>query len=210
MESPDALFLWVPKCAGMSVYRALVPFGCIEERWDTPLEPFANRGIATFGHVDVLQLIDRGVVTQAYFDRAFKFAFVRNPFDRLVSLYFYLRRIASPDVPASLTFEAFCEKVERREHPPVGLYNYRGLNQCNPMVDWLTDRDGVEIADFVGRHETVVEDFRTICRRIGVDAVLPHENATPHAPYRDYYSPRTRAIVERVYRHDLDRFGYDF
>jgi hypothetical protein len=187
-----------------------VPFGCIEGRWDAPLDPFANRGIATFGHVDVLQLIERGVVTRAYFDRAFKFAFVRNPFDRLVSLFFYLQRIASPEVPPGLTFAAFCEKVARAEHPPVGLYNYRGLNQCNPMVDWLTDRDGRVIADFIGRHETVTEDFLTICQRLGIETALPHENATPHAPYREYYTEATRAIVERVYRSDLDRFGYEF
>jgi hypothetical protein len=127
-----------------------------------------------------------------------------------VSLFFYLQRIASPEVPPGLAFAAFCEKVARAEHPPVGLYNYRGLNQCNPMVDWLTDRDGRVIADFIGRHETVTEDFLTICRRLGIETTLPHENATPHAPYREYYTGATRAIVERVYRRDLDRFGYDF
>ena len=208
--SVDALFLWVPKCAGMSVYRALVPHGCIENRWDTPLEPFANRGIATFGHVDVRQLIERGVVTRAYFDRALKFAFVRNPFDRLVSLFVYLKRIKCDDVPDDMTFEAFCWKVERREHPPVGLYNYRGLNQCNPMCDWLTDANGDLVADFVGRYESVTDDFRAVCDRLGIEAVLPHENATQHGPYRDYYTRATRAVVESVYRRDLDLFGYDF
>ncbi|MEZ5384384.1 MAG: sulfotransferase family 2 domain-containing protein [Prosthecobacter sp.] len=206
----DVLFLWVPKCAGTSVYRALVKYNCVQERWLMPMVPFSNRGIITFGHVDVLQLIERGVVTRRYFDNAFKFGFVRNPFDRMVSLFFYLKKIKCEEVSVALTFEDFCRKVDRQEHPPVGLYNYKGLNQCNPMVDWLTDRNGKLIADFVGRHENVNEDFRKICQIIGISEKIPHKNKTDHRPYREYYNDETRSIVEKLFRRDLDLFGYEF
>jgi hypothetical protein len=206
----DVLFLWVPKCAGMSIYKTLVKYDCAQDRWLTPMEPFVNRGIVTFGHVDVLQLIEQGVVTRRYFNNAFKFGFVRNPFDRMVSLFFYLKKIKCEEVPDAMTFQEFCRKVERREHPPVGLYNYKGLNQCNPMADWLTDRNGHLIADFVGRHESVEDDFRKVCESIGIDEAIPHENKTDHRPYRDYYDGETRAIVEKLYQRDLDLFGYEF
>jgi hypothetical protein len=78
------------------------------------------------------------------------------------------------------------------------------------MCDWLTDATGEVIADFVGRYESLAADFRAVCQHLGIEATLPHENATAHAPYRDYYTPATRAVVERVYRRDLDLFGYDF
>jgi hypothetical protein len=206
----DVLFLWVPKAAGFSVYTTLLKYGCIKDRWETPLAKFKNRGIATFGHVDVLQLTERGVIRREYFERAFKFAFIRNPFDRLVSLFEYLKRIGRPETPPSMTFEDFCRVVGRGEHPPVGLYNYRGLSQCNPMVDWLTDRDGRLIADFIGRFERLREDFEEVCRRIGIREDIPHENRTEHRPYAEYYNAETRAIVERVYRKDLEHFGYTF
>lgn len=206
----DVLFLWVPKCAGTSVYTALVKYGCIQKRWEKPLQPFSNRGISTFGHVDVLQLIEQGVMTRRYFDQAFKFAFVRNPYDRLVSLFFYLKKIKCEEVPEQMSFGQFCGEVDRGEYPPVGLYNYQGLNQCNPMASWLIGRDGRLLADFVGRHENVRADFRKVGAMIGIDEEIPHENRTERKPYQDYYTAETRAIVERVYREDFERFDYRF
>ncbi len=206
----DVLFLWVPKCAGMSIYKALVKYGCARDKWLTPTGRFSNRGVVTFGHVNVLQLIERRTVARDYFENAFKFGFVRNPFDRLVSLFHYLRTLGGDGVPEDMSFEEFCGKVDRGEHLPVGLYNHKGLNQCNPMVDWLTDPHGKSIADFVGRFETLHDDFRKVCDVIGIGNDLPHENRTDHRPYRHYYTENSRAIVERVYRQDLDTFGYEF
>jgi chondroitin 4-sulfotransferase 11 len=206
----DVLFVWVPKCAGMSLYRVLVKCGCVEDRWLNPTKPFANRGMITFGHVSIPELVDRRVIAPHFLENAFKFAFVRNPFDRLVSLFCYLKKINCEEVPQAMSFDEFCRKVERREHPPVGLYNYKGLNQCNPMIEWLQDRRGRLLVDFVGRHESLHEDFQKICRIVGIDEHLPHENRTEHRHYRTYYTPNTRAIVERVYREDLDRFDYSF
>jgi hypothetical protein len=206
----DVLFIWVPKCAGSSIYTTLVKHGCAEKRWETPLAPFENRGMVTFGHVGIAQLLSAGVIKRSYFRRAFKFAFVRNPFDRAVSLFHYLQKFGSEAVPPEMTFEGFCHTLDRGEYPPVGLYNHEGLNQCNPMVRWLFDDAGRPLADFVGRHETVERDFRTLCRQIGMHSHLPRHNTTEHRPYREYYTSETRQIIERVYREDLEAFDYEF
>lgn len=208
--NPDALFVWVPKCAGTSIYSLLRQHGCPAGRWDNPFDPFENRGFITFGHVDVCALVEVGVIFPDFFDRAFKFGFVRNPFDRMVSLYFYLKRIQCAEVPECMDFTGFCHKVALGEHSPVGLYNYRGLNQCNPMVDWLTDHSGRLIVDDWGRYETIPADFARMARRLGITEPLPHENRGEHRPYREYYSPETRAIVAEIYRRDLEFFGYEF
>ena len=206
----DVLFFWVPKCAGTSVYSTLLKHGCPAELWLDPTRRFANRGISTFGHVSIPKLVEAQVIKRRYLENAFKFGFVRNPFDRVVSLYFYLQKTNCLEVPETMSFAAFCRQIDRQEFPPVGLYNRLGLNQCNPMVDWLLDQDGRMLVDFVGRHETVAGDFEKICRVIGIQAQIPHENKTAHRPYREYYATEARAIVERVYRQDLDTFGYGF
>ena len=164
----------------------------------------------TFGHVSITKLVDLKVIKPRYLKNAFKFGFVRNPFDRMVSLFFYLKKEKTVEVPETMCFDEFCRKVDRDERPPVGLYNHSGLSQCNPMVDWLLDRDGRMLVDFVGRHETVAEDFLKICQHIGLQRELPHLNQTEHLSYRNYYTPETRAIIERVYRKNLDKFGYSF
>ncbi len=206
----DVLFIWVPKCAGTSIYTTLVEHGCSEKRWEKPLAPFCNRGMVTFGHVGIEQLVSAGVVSPKYLQRAFKFAFVRNPFDRIVSLFYYLKKTRFNPLPASMSFEEFCQVLKRGDYPPVGLYNHRGLNQCNPMVRWLYDERGQLMADFVGRYETIEEDFQKLCSRIGIRSRLPHHNTTEHPPYKDHYSDQTRNIIEQVYREDLERFGYSF
>ena len=206
----DALFIWVPKCAGMSIYSLLRKHGCPAERWDNPTMPFANRGVVTFGHVDIPALLDLGVVSRDFFDRAFKFGFVRNPFDRMVSLFVYLKRIRCSEVPDEMDFDGFCRRVADGRHPPVGLYNYQGLNQCNPMADWLTDRSGRLLVDDLGRYETLLEDFSRIAKRLGIPEPLPHENQGERRPYREYFTPATRAIIERVYRRDLELFDYQY
>lgn len=208
-EVADAVFFWVPKCAGTSIYKLLVRHGCPESRWEDPLVPFANRGLITFGHVHVPDLLGEGVVSAEYLERAFKFAFVRNPFDRLVSLYFYLRRIRCPDVPGSMDFAGFCRAVEERT-PRVGLFNYRGLSQCNPMAAWLVGKDGRLLVDEVGRFENLEADFARIGERIGIRSPLPHENRGSRADYRLYYNRESRAMVERFFHQDLAHFGYGF
>ena len=208
-ERSDAIFFWIPKCAGTSIYKLLALHGCPEGRWDSPLAPFNNRGLITFGHVHVPDLVCARVVSEDFFRRAFKFAFVRNPFDRLVSLFFYLKWIRCPDVPEEMDFDGFCRAVEERT-PPVGLYNYRGLNQCNPMAAWLLDTDGNLLVDEVGRFENLEADFARIGAKMGIRASLPHENRGDHAGYRSYYNRESRRMVERFYHKDIEVFGYSF
>jgi hypothetical protein len=64
--------------------------------------------------------------------------------------------------------------------------------------------------DFVGRFEALERDFATVCRRIGIDPSLPHINRSTHRDFRDYYTPRTKAMVAEAYSADIERFGYEF
>ncbi|MEY2545907.1 MAG: hypothetical protein QOG48_1024 [Verrucomicrobiota bacterium] len=207
----DVLFFWIPKTAGTSVYNVMLEYGCPPRRWRKPMRPFRNRGFVTFAHINVVDLVKAGVITRKYFANAFKFAFVRNPFDRLVSLYFHYQRLKWPDVPDDMTFEKFCEAVTQTRIDPVGLYNTKGLNRCNPQVDWLCDRKGRLRVDYVGRFENLEHDFAKVCARIGIrKPEMPHKNKTEHAPYRDYYNAETRQMVGDFYRRDLEMFGYAF
>jgi hypothetical protein len=207
----DVLFYWVPKAAGTSIYTVLLNYACPRHRWLTPTEPFHNKGFTTFGHVHLPDLVKAGIVSEEYVRGAFKFAFVRNPFDRLVSLFSYLKKLPLDEVPPAMGFEEFCALVTERPIDPVGLYNFKGLSQCNPQVHWLCDESGRLVVDFVGKYETLDQDFAEVCRRIGIPAPdMPHENKSQHAPYQDYYNERTRSAVAKFYRRDLETFGYSF
>lgn len=192
------LFIHVPKAAGTSVAKAI--FG--EKSRHIPLSRYF-----------------------VFDDRAareyFKFAFVRNPWDRFFSAYHYLaRRIgADPAYPdhrwatrylgGKQNFGNFVKRmaVDRRYRFAVRRYIH-----FRPQVDWISipGRQGVGM-DFVGRFEDMENDFQRVCARIGVSAALPHERkGTGVNNYREAFDFEGRQLVAELYRRDIEAFGYTF
>jgi len=135
----------------------------------------------------------------------FKFAFVRNPWSRLVSWYNMCR-----SRPGKNRFMRKSHwQIDSFEH---FLTNVGGRSQrlLYEQVDYLLDARGRPLLDYVGRFERLNEDFAYICRRLGIAAELPHANPGPVVDYRAYYNDRTRQLVADRYRRDLDYFGYTF
>jgi len=62
---------------------------------DKNFAQFQNKrnGTVSFGHLSINKLLSLGIIDKEYFDKSFKFAFVRNPYDRLFSIYNYLKKI---------------------------------------------------------------------------------------------------------------------
>ena len=140
----------------------------------------------------------RDTLGQDLFNKLFKFAFVRNPWDLQLSLYHF--NIAHPEfaprAPAA-SFEEHIMALEPAAHP-VGQQRR-----------FLIDADGKTLVDYVGRFETLSEDFAEICARIGLDAIkLAHVNRTDHPPWTKSYTRRMFDLVRTVHRPDIDAFGY--
>jgi len=196
----ECLFVWVPKCAGTSVFTVLEKHGCLKLKTMGQARKFQNEGSVTFGHMSLESV--NGVVSREYLDRAFKFAFVRNPWDRMVSLWSYLSKAGIPR--KSITFEEFVETV-RSGVAPVGPYNRRGLSQTRPMTDWLPEG----VMDFIGHVESL-EDFEALGEHLGIEGEFPVLNTSSHGEYRKYYTEKTREIVAELYASDVQRFDYQF
>jgi chondroitin 4-sulfotransferase 11 len=139
-------------------------------------------------------------------DRYFKFAFVRNPWDRLVSWYHMCVQVQTPNPFSQYvrehapTFEAFVMRTT------TGMGKRTTYNQ----LDYLTDERGVLLVDFVGRYEALDRDFAHVRERLGLSSGLPHVNRSAHRHYRDYYTDEMRATVAKRFARDIDCFGYTF
>ena len=67
------------------------------------------------------------------------------------------------------------------------------------------------LVDFVGRFESLHEDFKKICGLAGIENVsLPKVNSSSRSSYRDYYDDRSIQIVRELYQQDINLFGYKF
>jgi hypothetical protein len=183
------IFIHIPKTAGSSMASAL--FGA------------ASRHVPYFEYQRA---------NPAKFRKYFKFAFVRNPWDRLVSTYFFLRagglnamdRAWAQNAIASFdTFDDFVASWLTAE-------NVASWVHFLPQAHFVLNADGRVMVDFLGRFERLNDDFNAVARRLERHVELPSTNRGEHVPYADYYTPKTREIVARVYARDISAFGYGF
>jgi hypothetical protein len=201
-------FIHVDKAAGASIQEALRKYTPQEARdflrrrqvWLGPL----NRLAGMSGRIQFREHVTASTIRRCLPPRLyrsmFKFAFVRNPWDRLVSRYSYLLRLKEHPRHEHVThFAGFAEYLEW-EIRRGKMHQY----------DYLTDRHGKLIVDFFGKYENLHADFAKVCERLGLHAELARLNASPHRDYRQYYTPATRDRVAREFARDIELFGYDF
>jgi hypothetical protein len=206
------LFVHIAKTAGTSVRSTLERY-----RWRDPyyLPQFLCSRISHLtGHRIACKLPRHAKVIAAYemlpraqFERLFKFAFVRNPWDLQVSSYHHLRR-ERPHLVGDRDFESFL----RYKLDPQRPYQYHIDTSIDLQTDYLVDLHGKILVDFIGRFERLEDDFGEICRRIGIpQPELAHKRqATDRKDYRSYYTPETAGLVAEHFRPDIERLGYRF
>jgi hypothetical protein len=145
----------------------------------------------------------------------FKFGFVRNPWDRVLSAFFYLRDVHSdrPFVkqcmaPFKDNLDAFI-KYDLRKYPR----HIFAEAHLRPQAFYLCDTNGKVSVDFVGRFERIKEDWTTVCKQIGIEEPLIHAHRTlnkPNKHYTEFYTTESRSIIAELYREDIRLFGYSF
>lgn len=160
--------------------------------------PIAELAALEHGHLSLQQL--RPHLSREQFDSFFKFAFVRNPFDRFISFCAFMTRVEKQ-------FEKDPHKVMNFfiQNPPW----HRILFQ--PQHSFVTGANFEQLADYVGRVEQMQDSYDEIARRIGVPTTqLEKVNASERREYRSYYTPELVDGVARLYARDLELFGYEF
>lgn len=168
------------------------------------------------------------VLGEEDFNKRFKFTFVRNPWGKLVSQFtsrclvgalgFRPGSAHNPDMfnrwaKYVLTYHII-EKCERR---PEQCDHERYIHwNC---IDWITDRDGNVLVDFIGKQENHEEDFMKVRKLIeqksGTLITRPQPVRKLHVSnvgfnYRYYYNDETKELVREYFKRDIEEFGYEY
>ncbi len=236
------IFIHIPKTAGQSVEHCFIH--ALGLTWDTraPLllrhNDRTELGPPSLAHLKYAEYSKYKYITEEQLQTYFKFAFVRNPWSRLISIYKYMGHSKKMD------FKSFLMKSFKNE-----LWNNRYWFVC-PQSEYVCDENGELILDFVGRFENLQDDFNYICTKIGLqETELPHVNKSEKTHnkdpkeitlkflqktlmpwqlynsilhryrimtipnfklYKDYYDNESIEFVAELYRTDIELFGYKF
>ena len=161
-------------------------------------DQFPSRGLAT----------DAELRTRARekFERYFKFASVRNPWARAVSLYF---RSEGLQLSERMTFKQFCVQHQFASdtcyHPSLH----------RDQLDWLVDESGAMAMDYVYKIEEFADKIGEIREasggRVNLEAMRLNVNdRSKSTSYRDVYDEETRQLIARRFERDIDTFKYSF
>jgi hypothetical protein len=199
------IFAAVPKTGTHAVRQALR-----EQMGDEDVEqvglfvdkrfPWADLAAIRHGHLPLRQV--RPHLGEEAFAAYFKFAFVRNPFDRFVSYCAFMLRGGDEFVTRPQDVMRHFLFIE----PPEQHVLFQ------PQASLLVDEDGrTLLTDAVGRVEDMQGSYDALCARIGIASrPLDRVNGSRHGDYRRYYDQSLIDAVAARYALDLELFGYDF
>lgn len=204
------IFIHIPKCGGTSVEHSLLTsHGIPEDRvndWNlTDEEKQEFRLYYKYGGIDVQHKKIEQYNTD-YEKKYFTFTFVRNPWERFLSEYFYIKKYNGCN----------CEDFDKSFPTFKHFVMNKGINCCwhshdFPQIDFVLNVNHGKLTNFVGRCEDMQYDFNYVCGKIGLENVkLPHREATKHRHYSEYYDDETEQIIGKKYAKDIEYFGYEF
>jgi hypothetical protein len=194
------MFVHIPRTGGTSMEIALGLHGDYREENTASMfgrikSPDLKRRDYATDYLQHLTAADLRRLLPEEFQRYFRFAFVRNPWERMVSVYCYHRKVTGEGT----SFNEFLDQTENRQR-----------NHLLPQHAFVFDESGECLVDFLGRFERLLTDFAEVCAALKVERELPHIYAATIGDYRSYYDETTRSIVERRYGEDIERFRYLF
>lgn len=173
MKIKNGVFVHVPKTAGNSI-----------SRWIREIRP--SRVYAEYPVHAALSNI------QDSYD--FSFCVVRNPWDRVVSLWAFWNKIKKENVP----FDDFVRNLKDYKFSDRSWFTFD-----QPQKAWIPN--GVT---YLLKFETLEEDFKVIQEKLECTEPLLRMNTSEHAEYHTYYTPETWAIIADVFKDDIEAFGY--
>lgn len=226
------IFIHIPKNAGQSIESVFIEL--LGLKWETraPLLLRPNDkleiGPPRLAHLKAKEYVKYNYISEELFNEYFKFTYVRNPWDRMISIYKYYRYNQRCGFKYYV-MNIFRKKIWNEKHWFVG-----------PQSDFVYDENGNKLVDFIGRFENIQNDFYKICDYLSLTHLeIPHRNSSgkirpklsfsskmiffnylaslakikkipSHKKYQDYYDVETREYVSEIYNSDIENFGYKF
>ncbi|MBI1731287.1 MAG: sulfotransferase family 2 domain-containing protein [Gammaproteobacteria bacterium] len=198
------IFIHIPKCGGGSVENLIWGWPRrTSDLWMGFISEYHNK-YQTGGLQHLLGTQIRQECGAGIFDAYFKFAIVRNPWDRLYSQYHYMKKRADLREYIGMderdSFKKYLSLIQKKIH-------VQWEHQCR----FICDDNGELLVDFLGRFENFEDDVGKILKRLSMEvSEIPRVNKTEHAPYHEGYDAEDIELAGSLYADDIRLLGYSF
>ncbi len=203
-DSHHFIFIHIRKAAGVSVRNQLKPYAI--SRPDDLLSKIKSKsGIEKDYqrfyfqmHSDLMSLKKR--MPEEKFSNYFKFAYVRNPWKRVLSEYLYIR--SKPE-------HGRYKKVIKMSFDEYIIYQAKRFDAH--QVNMLCDKNGKLQLDFTAKFENLQNDWKHICDKIQIEyKALAHLNKNKTFPTEEYFTQKNKLLIEKLWQRDIEMFEYTF
>jgi hypothetical protein len=193
------LFVHIPKTAGNSIQNILRDYS-----EDEIVATGGQDGLERFEVRSAGRKLEKHSTLADYYrelgreqaDALFKFACVRNPWDRMISYYFSPHRGEGKWSP-----RRFRQFVEEEVRPLRDYFTLGG--------EAAAGRSPFQNVDYTIRFDHLNEDFAAVCARIGIAAVeLPVRNRSARDDTSQYYDAKLRDFIARRFADEIEWFGF--
>jgi len=185
---PKFIFIHLPKNAGSSVTKVLAKYiGVVREE----LRPQEYKFIYAR---NIKKIVDNP-------SDYFIFSVVRNPWERVVSYFHYLQQIRQP--PHNLSKD-------------IKFYDWvisGGYRELQTQMSQLADNFPCNVSlhiDYIARLERLSTDWPNICKGMGIECEMMHDKKSSHSHYSEYYNNKTKDLIYRFYKDDIECLSYGF
>jgi hypothetical protein len=192
-QETKSIFIHIPKAAGTSIARSIYGMNV--------------------GHRKASDYI---AVSDSEFKKYYRFSFVRNPWDRAISAYNFVKQggtsLVQP-LPNNIykssmfnTFETFVTE----------WLPYQDLRKTDvvfePQYKYVYDTNNQLLVDFIGKIENIDTDLKKIKLQINkkIEVKQLNKSNRQQEGYKAYYTPKSAEIIEKIYHNDIALFNYEF
>jgi len=181
-------FVHIPKTAGVSILEGLKKsINASKTKWNI------RGGLGTFHEKS--SIVNRQKQRK---NNDLSFLFIRNPWDRFVSSYMYLKNRNDDEYIKYV--EPFGSFKDFAIYGPIDSLHFK------PQTYWFDSP-----VDFVGRFEKLQFHFDGLCKKLSLTSdILKNSNTTEHKHYSEYYDDESKNAVAEKYKEDIDCLGYSF